>query len=68
MSNPHVRGIDRITGLDEIPVDVGVDYDTVTIAIGLYSVRLERAESELFARAFTAACWEAASYQADDDA
>jgi hypothetical protein len=64
MANPYVHGIDRITGLDEVPVDVGVDYDAVTITIGIYSVALRREQTEQFGRAFISACWEAARCEA----
>ena len=55
-------------GMDEVGVDVGVDYDHVTITVGIYGVALSRAQAEDFARAFNSACWEAAQYRADDDA
>ena len=60
MANPNVKAIDRITGMDGVGVNVGTDYDAVTITVGISTVRLERAEAELFARAYVAACWEAA--------
>ena len=65
MGNPRVRVVDVLSDMDGMPVYVGVDYDTVTIHAGVFvpggGIRLESSQAEDFARAFVAACWEAAA-------
>lgn len=64
MTDPCVRVVDQIEDIDGRTVYLGVDYDTVTIHLDRYvpggGVRLESAAAEDFARAYTAACIEAA--------
>lgn len=65
MADPHVRVIgEPIEDSDGMAVYVGVDYGAVTIHAGIFvpggGIRLDRAQAEEFARAYNAACWEAA--------
>ena len=70
MSDRYVRVVDRIEDMDGMPVYLGVDYDTVTIHVGVFipggGIRLESSQAEDFARAYVAACWEAARQSATD--
>ena len=56
MPDRNVYEVGRVLDIDELPVRVGVDYDTVTVA----GLRLDHAAQEEFARLFVAACWRAA--------
>jgi hypothetical protein len=65
MSDPHVREVGRIDweiddGVAGIPLQVGVDYDTVTIGSGETTWRLSASQLEEFAQLLVRACWEAA--------
>jgi hypothetical protein len=62
MSDPYVREVGTVTDLDGLAVRIGVDYDTVTIAIPVREVRLTQAQVEEFSQVFVSACWEAAQY------
>lgn len=61
MPDPFVRQVGAtITDLDEIPVMVGIDYDTVTIQVGAGLARLGRHQACQFIAEFADACWQAA--------
>jgi hypothetical protein len=64
MSDPMVRTIYPVRDIDQIPVAIGVDYDSVSITVGGVGVRLDRDAAEHFAQVFVAACWEAADQAA----
>jgi hypothetical protein len=70
MSDPYVRVVDQIEDMDGLAVFIGVDYDTVTIHAGVFvpggGIRLESSQAEEFARAYNAACREAARQSATD--
>ena len=55
MADEFVREVGVVSDIDGVPLDVGVDYDTVTVA----DRRLTRDQAEQFAHLFVAACWEA---------
>lgn len=57
MANEYVREIGIVEDIDGVPLDVGVDYDTVTVC----DRKLARTQAEEFAQLFVAACWEAAA-------
>ena len=57
MADPYVRYIGSVADCDDVLLEVGVDYDSVTIAQHM----LNRAQAEEFAQLFVAACWEAAA-------
>jgi hypothetical protein len=67
--DPRVRVVDRIEDTDGMAVFIGVDYGTVTIHAGTFvpggGIRLESSQADEFARAFNAACWEAAGQDAE---
>jgi hypothetical protein len=65
MSDPHVRRVGEVFDVDERPVIVGVDYDTVSIGAGGAEVHLEAAACEELAQLFVSACWQAAAYAGD---
>lgn len=71
MTDPCVRVVDQIEDMNGRFVYLGVDHDTVTLHLDAYipghGIRLESTQAEDFARAYTAACWEAAR-QAGTDA
>ncbi len=63
MSDPFVRAIGTVDDLDGTPVEVGVDYDSVTIrSSGL--IRLESLQADEFAALYNRACWEAGAQSA----
>ena len=71
MADRHVRRVGEVFDIDELPVRIGVDYDTVTIGVGIGEIRLNQRQAEEFAQAFVSACWQAAMQQAEmaaDDA
>jgi hypothetical protein len=55
MPDPYVREVGSVTDMDDRPVKVGVDHDTVTID----DHALTRDQAEEFAHLFAAACWDA---------
>ena len=59
MSDPNVRILGRVSDIDDNPIQVGVDYDSVMVGNGLYGHRLDLAHAEEFARLFVSACWQA---------
>jgi len=61
MSDPHVRTIGQVLDVLDVPLKVGVDYDTVVIG----DRRLDCWESEDFARLFVTACWQAAQQRSE---
>jgi hypothetical protein len=59
-SDPYVREVGRLAGVDGSTVTVGVNYDSVSIGAGRGLVaQLTRTQAEEFAHLFVAACWEA---------
>jgi hypothetical protein len=64
MADPMVRLLGRVQDLDGAPLDVGVDYDTVTI--GRY--RFDASMAEEFAQLFVSAVWQAGQQKARMDA
>lgn len=62
MADPYVRTLGSVEDIDGHALPVGVDYDSVSIGHpgSSASWRLNREQCEEFARAFVAACWEAA--------
>ena len=61
----HVRRIGEVFDIDQHPVEVGVDYDTVSITVGGMEARLTQGQCEEFAQFFVSACWQAAAQQAE---
>ena len=61
MPDPNVRVIGEVEDIDGRVVKVGVDYDSVSIALAGFEVRLASAEAEGFAQLFVRACWRVAS-------
>jgi hypothetical protein len=59
MSDPNVRELGRVKDIDDSPVTVGVDYDTVTVGNYLYAHRLGLEQAEQFAQLFVSAAWQA---------
>ena len=57
----HVRRIGEVYDIDERPVIVGVDYDTVSLTVGGMEARLTQGQAEEFAQFFVSACWQAAA-------
>jgi hypothetical protein len=55
MSDPNARVLGQVYDTDGIPLQVGVDYDTVTIG----GQKLDQASAEVFAHLLVAACWQA---------
>jgi len=71
MSDPYVREVGRIDwevddGVAGIPLQVGVDYDTVTIGCGAIRWRLTAAQLEELAQLLVSATWEAAAHQGSE--
>jgi hypothetical protein len=58
VADSFVRVIGTVTDLDGILVEVGVDYDSVTIS-GSGKVRFESLQADEFAALYVRACWEA---------
>jgi hypothetical protein len=52
-----VRQVGTVRDLDDYPVAVGIDYDTVTIGV----CKLDESMAAEFAQLFIAACWQAAA-------
>ena len=52
-----------VTDIDGLTVQVGTDFDSVSIKAGGVRVRLDRDAAEEFARMFVAACWAAGSHE-----
>ena len=61
MPEPYVRPVDCITDIDEARLHVGVDYDSVTIGVGILTLRFGATAMEALMRALVAACWEASA-------
>jgi hypothetical protein len=66
--DPHVREVGHVDweagdGVAGIPLQVGVDYDTVTIGSGEMTWRLGAAQVEELAQLLVSATWEAAAHQ-----
>jgi hypothetical protein len=59
VSAPEVRPVGEVFDMDERRIEVGVDYDTVSIAFAGAEVRLPSAAAEEFGRLFISACWQA---------
>ena len=70
MADRYVRVVDHVVDMDGMTVWIGVDYDTVTIHAGVFipggRIKLDSSQAEDFARAYVAACWEAARQSATD--
>lgn len=60
--DPRVRQVGRFEDMHGTTVIVGVDYDAITVSVGLTPATLTRAQAEEFAQLFIAACWEAADH------
>jgi hypothetical protein len=61
MADQYVHEIGFVFDIDGIPLEVGVDYDCVTIL----DRRFPLSECEQFAQLFVRACWQASAQQAE---
>jgi len=59
MADQYVREVGRVKDMDDMPLDVGVDYDSVTLGWPGRQRRLTSAQAEEFAQLFVSACWQA---------
>ena len=71
MSDPFVREVGHVDweiddGVAGILLQVGVDYDTVTIGSGEMTWRLTVAQLEELAQLLVSATWEAAAHQGNE--
>jgi hypothetical protein len=71
MSDPHVREVGHIDweiddGIAGTPLQVGVDYDAVTIGSGVMTWRLGATQMEELAQLLVSATWEAAAHQGNE--
>ena len=64
MADPYVRTVGDLRDLDGDTVEVGVDYDSVTIKIGGRCARFESMQADDFAHLFVAACFQAGAQSA----
>jgi hypothetical protein len=70
MAEPYVRHVGRIKDIHKTTVDIGIDHDAVTVAVGITQATLPGPQAEEFARLFVSACWQAAEQAGrmrDDD-
>jgi hypothetical protein len=58
-SDPHVRPVGEVSDIDNRAVKVGVDYDSVSISLGGFEVRLASVAACEFMEHFASALWQA---------
>ena len=57
----YVRVVGEVRDIDDAPLTISVDYDSVTIGVGILTLRFGATAMEALMRALVAACWEASA-------